>query len=267
MTTTRLQVPGVGPVDVTSTERGAGRPVLLLHGGAGPLSVIDFADRMAVELGVHVLVPTHPGFAGSSRPEQLRTIRQLAQVYVALLDALDLDDVLVVGNSIGGWTAAEIGLLHSPQVSGLVLVDAVGIEMPGHQVTDFFSLTFPEVAALSYAHPERHRIDPAALPPAVQAAMAGNRAALAVYGGGASMTDPTLPDRLGGIDVPTLVVWGDADRIADPEVGRAFAEGVPGARFVLLPQTGHLPQLESPDLLLAELGVVLAGPVSRPAQA
>jgi pimeloyl-ACP methyl ester carboxylesterase len=158
--------------------------------------------------------------------------------------------VAVVGNSTGGWTAAEPALLGSPRVTGLALVDAVGIDVPGHPVADFFALSFPELAELSYADPDRFRIDPSVLPPAAQAAMAGNRATLAVYAAD-GMTDPSLRARLAGIAVPTVVVWGDADRIVDAEVGRAYADAVPGARFELLPATGHLPQLESPEALLA----------------
>ena len=256
MPTTTVPVPDLGTVEVTLTDRGSGRPVLLLHGGAGPQSVTAFADRLADEHGVRVLVPTHPGFAGTPRPGPLGTVRQLGAVYAALLDTLDLTGVAVVGNSLGGWTAAELALVHSPRVTGLALVDAVGIDVPGHPVADFFSLTFPELARLSYADPERFRIDPASMPPAAQAAMAGNRATLAVYAGTA-MTDPGLRERLAAVAVPTVVVWGEADGIVDVEVGRAFAAAVPGARLELLPGTGHLPQLESPDRLLAALAPLL----------
>jgi pimeloyl-ACP methyl ester carboxylesterase len=79
--------------------------------------------------------------------------------------------------------------------------------------------------------------------------MAGNRAALAVYAG-ESMVDASLRGRLADISLPTLVLWGDSDGIADPDYGRAFAAAILAARFQLLPETGHLPQLESPRLLL-----------------
>ncbi|TQS44786.1 alpha/beta fold hydrolase [Cryptosporangium phraense] len=233
------------------TERGAGRPILLLHGGAGPFSVTGYAERLAAELPARVITPTHPGFDGTPRPDDLTTIGGLADVYVDFLDALDLTGVTVVGNSIGGWIAAEIGLRRSPRVDRLVLVDAVGLQVPGRPVADFFNLTFPQVAELSYYDPDAFRIDPDALPPAARAALAGNREALAVYA--APMEDPTLRDRLAAIDRPTLVVWGDSDRIVTPEYGRAYADAIPGARFELLPKTGHLPQLESPDLLTALL--------------
>src|SRR2546426_12810764 len=102
-----------------------------------------------------------------------------------------------------------MALRGSPRVARVVLVDAVGIEVPGHPVVDFFTLTMDQVAELSYHHPDEFRIDPSKMPPAQQTAMAGNRAALAVYGG--AMVDPTLLGRLRAIAVPALVLWGESD--------------------------------------------------------
>lgn len=64
------------------------------------------------------------------------------------------------------------------------------------------------------------------------------------------MVDSGLRGRLADVSLPTLVLWGDSDGIADADYGRAFAAAIPAARFQLLPDTGHLPQLESPQLLL-----------------
>jgi pimeloyl-ACP methyl ester carboxylesterase len=175
-----VDVAGVGPVEVSVAEYGSGQPFLLLHGGAGPQSVTGFAERFAAAHDVRVLVPTHPGFGGTPRPEALRSIPGLAALYNALLDQLDLQDVTVIGNSIGGWITAQIALLKSPRVSGIVLIDAVGIEVPGHPVADFFSLTMDEVFQRSFHNPEPFRVDPATLPPAAQAIAAGNRAAISV---------------------------------------------------------------------------------------
>ncbi len=220
---------------------------LLLHGGAGLRSVAGFADLLG-DGGTHrVIAPAHPGFDGTERPDALRTIPDLARHYAALLDELDLGDVTVIGNSIGGWIAAELALLHSPRVSRVIFVDSVGIELEGHPVADFFGLTLPEVADYSFYEPDKFRIDPSAMPPAAQQAMAGNRAALALYG--RTMIDPTLRGRLAAVDVTTVVIWGEADRIVDVDYGRAFAAAIPGAQFVLLEKTGHLPQLETPELL------------------
>jgi pimeloyl-ACP methyl ester carboxylesterase len=247
--TVTVATDGFDLVDVRVSDRGSGPAVLLLHGGAGTASVIDYADRLAAGRGVRALVPTHPGFDGTPRPAQLTTIGGLAELYVALLDELALDGVTVVGNSVGGWIAAEMGLLGSRRVERLVLVDAVGIEAPGYRIADVFSLTPTEIADLSFHDPDGHVPDARAMTPAERAALAGNRGALAVYAGQPAMTDPGLRRRLARVPYPTQVVWGADDGIADPGYGRVYAAAIPGATFELLPGSGHLPQLESPDLL------------------
>jgi pimeloyl-ACP methyl ester carboxylesterase len=252
-TTTRtITLNGSGAVPVTYSERGTGQALLLLHGGAGPQSVTGFADQLAEAEPARVITPVHPGFAGTPRPAGLSSVAALARLYVLLLDELGLTGVTVAGNSVGGWIAAEMALTGSARITGVVLVDAVGIEVPGHPVADFFSLTLDQVAELSYHDPGPFRIDPAAMSAEQQAAMAGNREALAVYAGTA-MNDPGLRARLGQIRVPTLVLWGDSDQIADPGYGRAFAAAIPGAQFRLLPATGHVPQIESPAQLLGAI--------------
>jgi pimeloyl-ACP methyl ester carboxylesterase len=249
-TTTRtITTDGIGPVPVTLTDRGEGRPFLLLHGGAGPMSVDGFADLLSASGAARVLVPVHPGFGGTPRPDGLDSISALARLYGKLLDDLGLTDVIVIGSSIGGWIAADLATLGSPRVAGVVLVDAAGLQLPDHPAADFFSLTMDQVADLSYYNPDAFRIDIDALPAPAKAAMAGNRAALGVYGG-AAMADPGLLARLPAVAVPVLVTWGEADRMIPPEHGEAYAKSIPGAEFLLIPRAGHMPQLEAPDELL-----------------
>src|SRR6202167_1582639 len=206
--TRTVPVDGIGPVEVPVADYGSGQPFLLLHGGAGPASVTGFAEQFAATHDVRVLVPTHPGFGGTPRPEALNSVGGLGALYNALVGQLDLQDVTVIGNSIGGWITAEIALLKSPRVSGIVLIDAVGIEVPGHPVADFFSLTMDEVFQRSFHNPAPIRIDPATLPPAAQALAAGNQGGSSVSAA-ATMTDPALAGRLGTLEIPTLVLWGD----------------------------------------------------------
>ena len=243
-----VRVAGVGTVEVSVTDRGEGRPFLLLHGGGGPLTVNAFADLLAEQRTARVINPTHPGFAGTPRPDSLAGIPGLAALYIALLAELELEGVTVIGNSIGGWIAAEMALLDTSAISGFVLVDAVGIEVSGHPIAEFFALTPRQVAELSYHDPDRFGIDPSKLSPEALKVMAGNRATLAVYA--QAMSDAGLEQRLAGVTKPTLVIWGDSDHIADADYGRAFAKAIPGARFQLLRDTGHLPQIETPGLLL-----------------
>lgn len=239
-----------GEVPVTVTERGAGAPVLLLHGGAGPASFAGFADQLAARFPFRVLTPVHPGFDGTPRPEALDSVRKLAEVYGRLLAELDLTGVTVVGNSIGGWVAAELALAAPDRVSRLVIIDGAGLDSADHPMADFYSLTLDQITELSWANPEGHRIDLSALTDAQRAIAGGNRAALATYGG-PTMADPTLAGRLSGITADTLVVWGEADRMMTPAYGKEYAAAIGGASFRLLPAAGHLPQLETPAAVLA----------------
>ncbi|MEU2714457.1 alpha/beta fold hydrolase [Streptomyces sp. NPDC007205] len=131
-----------GDIDLSFTvdERGKGHPFLLLHGGGGPQTVAGFAGLLAQQRPARVVTPVHPGFGGTARPDWLTDVPTLAQVYVRLLEELGLEDVTVVGNSIGGWIAAETALLGSDRISSVVLVNAAGIHVPGHPVADPFSL-------------------------------------------------------------------------------------------------------------------------------
>jgi pimeloyl-ACP methyl ester carboxylesterase len=249
-TTKTVNVTGIGPIGVTVEERGDGQPYLLLHGGAGPQSVAKFEQLLAEKGGNRVFAPTHPGFSATPRPDDLNSVAKLAALYLTLLDDLGLEDVTVIGNSVGGWIAAELALLASPRISRIVLLDAVGIEVEGHPVADVSGLSVAEIQALSFHDPTPFRVDPAAIPDAQKAIMAANSAALAIYAGSPAMADPTLLGRLSGIAIPTSVLWGESDQIVEPAYGRAYAAAIDGALFEVLSATGHMPQMETPDRVL-----------------
>jgi pimeloyl-ACP methyl ester carboxylesterase len=243
-----------GTLDVTVDLHGEqGCPLLLLHGGGGPGTVTPFAGLLAEQRSARVFVPVHPGFDGTARPPWLTEVAALAQVYAQLLDALDLRDVAVIGNSIGGWIAAELAAVGSDRISSVTLVNAVGIPVPGHPIADTFSLTPLELSRLSFHDPSKFRFDPSTLTDAQRAVVAANREALRVYSGSHAMADPTLPERLAKVTCPTLVVWGASDQVVDADYGRAYAQAIPDAEFRLLEGTGHMPQAETPEQLLPVL--------------
>ncbi len=143
---------------LTVEESGAGRPFPLLHGGAGPASMRVLATRLAEALPARTLAPIHPGFGLTDRPDELTSI---ASLYATLLDQLALEDVAVIGNSIGGWIAAELALLEPPALTQLILIDAVGIDVPGNPVADVSSLQVPEIMKLSFHDPSPFLRNPA----------------------------------------------------------------------------------------------------------
>ncbi|GAB2864141.1 alpha/beta fold hydrolase [Lentzea nigeriaca] len=214
---------------------------LLLHGGGGVHTMTSFADLLRERTGSQVLVPTHPGFGGTPKPAELTGVAELARHYVALLDELGLTDVTVLGNSFGGWLAAEIALCASPRVSAAVIVNGIGVEVEGHPVTDVRGFTLAEIQAHSWHDPAKAPTGPS---PDVRALIGYT---------GPSMSDPALLDRLGDVRIPVRVLWGESDRIVSPAYGKAYAAAIPSATFTLLPRTGHLPQLETPEDLLEAL--------------
>jgi pimeloyl-ACP methyl ester carboxylesterase len=229
-------------------QRGAGKTALVLHGGGGPASVFAFADDLAKHY--HVITPTHPGFADTTRPSYMSSVKDLARSYALLIERSSLQDVLVIGFSLGGWVAAEMAASHPNGIAGLVLVDAVGIEVPGQDVLDVFSIAPNDIASFSYHAPDRFRIDMAKLTEQQAMTMRSNFAALAVYGRNQNMQDPELRGRLVAVELPALVVWGESDRVVFPEYGRSYATAFPNTRFELIPECGHSPQIERPQRLL-----------------
>jgi len=246
--TRTLRVGLADEVEVTIQDRDRTRPYLLLHGGGGAATMAGFADLLAERTHSRVLLPTHPGFGGTPKAAALTGVTALAQAYVALLEQLDVTDVTVIGNSFGGWLAAEIALQQSPRVSGAVIVDGAGIAVENHPVTDVRGLSLAEIQAYSWHDPSK-----APAPPSTGGTGPSPDVQALIGYTGPVMTDPTLLSRLGGIDLPVHVIWGESDRIVDPEYGKAYAAAIPKATFTLLPRTGHLPQLETPDELLGAL--------------
>jgi pimeloyl-ACP methyl ester carboxylesterase len=242
----------VGSLELTVQNHDHTRPFLLLHGGGGVRTMTGFADLLSERTHSRVLLPTHPGFGGTPKADGLTTVTDLAEAYIALLDELDLADVTVIGNSFGGWLAAEIALLDSPRVSGAVIIDGIGIEVEGHPLTDVSGLSPAELAAHSFHDPVKAPIPPAKPGTSGSTGPSPDVAALISYTG-PTMSDPTLTERLAEIHIPVHVLWGESDGIVDPEYGKAYAAAIPLSTFTLIPRSGHLPQVETPEELLGEL--------------
>jgi pimeloyl-ACP methyl ester carboxylesterase len=230
-------------------EAGSGRPAMIVHGGGGPMTVAALSAHLAETM--HTITPTLPGFNGAPRPESMQTIGDIADALLAWLAEQAFTDVLVVGSSIGGWIAAEMAVRDpDARVSGLVLIDAVGIEVDGEPITDFFALDPRGVVEHSFHDPDRFFVDPATLPPEQIATQQANMATLRAIAGDPYMHDPSLRDRLTEVDIPALVIWGDSDGVVTPGYGRAYAAALPNATFELVADAGHLPQIEQPAATL-----------------
>lgn len=237
-------------LEMTITIEGDGRPAMVLHGGGGPLTVAAISAHLARDM--QVFTPVHPGWNATPRPARFNRVADIAKAYLAFLKAEGLQDVLLVGSSMGGWLAAEMASTDRDGLIGaIVLINAVGIEVPDQPMPNFFGLSPREIAEHSFFDPNRFFVDPATMPPERIAAQRANIATLQVYAGTPYMHDPSLADRLGGIKVPALLVWGEGDRIVTPAYGRTFAKAIPDAEFASVLRAGHLPQIEQPEATFA----------------
>ena len=142
-----------GGLTVTIQEFGEnteGTGVLVLHGGAGPRTVAGISSALSEH--AYVVTPTHPGFDGTPRPERFDTVADLAVAYLDLLDTLDLKGVMVIGNSVGGWIAAEMALRDNKgRIGALTLLNAVGIHahMVENRVVDPRTMAPSDISQLS----------------------------------------------------------------------------------------------------------------------
>ncbi|MCU1529872.1 MAG: hydrolase [Frondihabitans sp.] len=246
----------------TGLEPGTAPTALVLHGGGGPFTVANIAEHLAATH--HVITPTHPGWNGTARPDDLDSIPGLARLYLDLLAKRDLHDDVVIGSSLGGWIAAEMAATDAAaRIGRLVIIDGGGIEVESEPMVDFFSLDPRGVAEHSWYDADAFFVDPATLDPARVRAQRANMQTMGVYAGDPYMHDPALPARLADITAPTLLIWGAADRVFTPGYGRAYAGLIPGARFELVERAGHLPHLERPEVTL-ELVDAFAGAGSAP---
>jgi pimeloyl-ACP methyl ester carboxylesterase len=254
---TRLEVRGA---QVRYRRGGDGTPLLYLHGEAEPLGWQPLHAALARHFDV--IVPDHLGFGGSDRPEWLEGMDDLVLHYVDVLDTLELDRVHLMGSSFGGWLAAEVAVLCPHRVDGLILVAALGLHVDGAPVRDTFMLTPEEHARLSVYDPALadRLLAPAADEVAARRQLEERlkgQATLALLAWQPLLHDPKLARRLNRIRARTLVVWGDDDRLVPGDHGRAYAEGIPGAKLEIVADCGHLPQYERPETVVTQVRAFL----------
>jgi pimeloyl-ACP methyl ester carboxylesterase len=228
-------------------EGGAGRPLLYLH-GAGTFWWMPVHDLLARRR--RVLLPVHPGFGASEGLEAIESIEDLVFHTLDVLDTLGLDQVDVIGLSLGGWLGAELALRHPARVSRLVLVDAAGVRVLGVPMGDPFMLSPPKVRELMFHDPTSavaRAVLPDTPPPErLESVLRGREAAARLLWNPAPQYRK-LTSRLWRIAAPSLVVWGREDRLIPLAYGEAWARGIPGARLHVVDHCGHLPPFEHPE--------------------
>lgn len=243
-------------------EAGSGdSALLLLHGTGGHLEA--FSRNIGSLCARHrVIAYDLPSHGWSDGPERSYEIAGYIRHLTALMDALGLEQASFVGQSLGGWIVSRLAIDDPAKVARLILVGTGGATA----IPAVMSLIRDSSRAAAGAPTEdavRRRLswlfsDPSALPDEL---VEVRRAIYAQSDGPArmekalSLQDPTTrqrnlisPEEWSRIKTPTLVIWGEQDQTAPPEVGRDVAGWVPGGVFLPVPHAGHWPQFERPDL-------------------
>src|ERR1700730_5063954 len=234
-------------IELEILRRGAGTPVLLLHGMDTVHPQARFLDILGRD--AEIIAPSSPGFGNTKRPADFDTIYDLVRLYLAVLDELPYERVALLGLSFGGWLAAEVAVASCHRVSKLILVDPVGIKLGAPEprdILDVFNINPAEGRRCSWHDPAKAP-DYDAMSDEELVIHARNWEALCLYAWHPYMYNPQLKHWLGRIKVPTLMLWGASDGVVTPDYGRAYSRLIPGARFEVIEQAGHHPEIEQPE--------------------
>ena len=239
----------LGAFDVRVWSAGSGAPVLYLHGFEHHPGAASFLDRIA--RNHEVRAPELPGYGESTGFEEFHDVIDVALYYRRLIESWNKGPVDVIGHSLGGMFAAEVAALSPHLVRRLVLVDAYGLWLDDHPMSDPFALSPKDLESAKWH-------DPAKAPVPEPSAFEGgaDHGALAIFRaqnlGTATKFMWPIPDhglrrRLPYVQAQTLIVHGKADGLIPIAYAEAFARLIPKARIAAIRNAGHLPMIEAED--------------------
>ena len=251
---------------------GAGPPVILIHGFGGSMWQWEYQQH---QLSQHfrVLTLDLPGAGLSDKPDIDYRPDQMLDYFVGFMDAMKIPHATLVGNSMGAGLVIGMALTHPARVAKLALVDG----LPQHVME---KLTSPSVRrALESSAPswlvsfgntlfgglmiesvlQEIVYDQTLLTPAVLERSNRNRQLpglikpIMTVRENLPLWESGFATRLAAITHPTLVLWGEEDRVFPVAVGEELHRTIKGSRFIRVPKAGHIPQWERPDVVNQEL--------------
>lgn len=247
----------VDGLDTAYRRKGSGEPLLYLHGAGLTRNWLPLYELLSQSFDV--IVPEHPGFGDTKMPPWLKSVDDLVLHYDALLDALGLEGVHLVGHSLGAWVAASLAYTYPKRFRSLTLITPVGLRVPGAPMTDAFRLG-PDTAMdvlLSGAPVEKYAEffeQGGELEDTIQAYAESITFARLLWN---PRYDVRLDRRLRRIKVPTLVVAAEDDRLVPLAHPQRWAQLIDGATMTTIEgdgeATGHLLIIQAPERLSATI--------------
>lgn len=261
-----VQVNG-GAVHYWEIGRGNGRALLLLHGGLGDAALHWKPVMPLLAEEFHAIAPDLPGFGQTPAVPALQ-IKTLVAWIASFLGAIEVDQAVIIGSSLGGVVARLFAAAYPARVPAAILINGGGVpDMPGflrtlERLPVISNLVFGQLGRMGTSANTLKRMvhnpDILTLDFAQQV-----RAAAPGYAALMRMLAASPPPDAQTPMVPTLILWGANDQIATIQEAEAVKASIPGATLTTIEQCGHLPQLEAPDVFVWQVSNFLDR-LSRP---
>ena len=274
---TFAQATATTPADKTATvygarihylEAGSGPVVILLHGLGGDSS--NWALTIApLAAKFRVIVPDQIGFGRSDKPLLNYRVATLVDFLDGFMKQVGAERASLVGNSLGGFTAAAFALAHPEKVERLVLVDAAGFRMPNDLDPRTLNALNPSTreqakTILSMIFYNKQFITDAAVDMMLtRHVTAGDGYTVQRFIDSIAHGEDMLDGKLGGIKQPTLIVWGREDQLTPMWMAERFKKEINGSEIVVFDKCGHVPQMEKAAEFNAAVMKFLGGEVAN----
>jgi pimeloyl-ACP methyl ester carboxylesterase len=239
-----------------------GEPLLYLHGAGGNTGVDGFLEELGKDF--KVFAPHFPGYGESTGNEHIDDVIDAALFYHELMDELRIPTANIVGHSMGGMLAAEIAALDVHRAKKLVLASPAGFWLDANPIPDFFAAQLDEIGALLFHDPKSPMAQMMTAIPedfkALETMYVERVKRLAT----ASkflwpIPDRGLKKRAYRIQSPTLVVWGESDRLIPPVYAKEFTSRIKGSKLETIKQAGHMLMYEQPEAFVKSVKNFLKG--------
>ena len=224
---------------------GNGPPLVFFHGAGGSSGWQAYHEDLASQYTVYV--PSQPGFNGTEGPTWVKTIKDVAQFNHMFIDALGLQDIVLMGSSMGGWVSAEMAAMDDHNLNALILVDAAGIKPVQGEIAEIFMVSAATRLEQRFHDPsqvENYENYAREMTPEDQLVAHSNAITASQLCWRPYLNDPSLPHTLARVDTPTLIVWGREDAIIPVECGHLFQQAINGSQLSIIDNCGHSPAIE-----------------------
>jgi pimeloyl-ACP methyl ester carboxylesterase len=238
----------VGELTISYLKGGRGRPLLYLHGLGGWGRWESY--HLAMGITNLVYAPQLPGWPDGQIPPSVTSVRDYARILVQFLDAVEVNAVDLVGHSFGGWIALCMAVEHPQRVAKLVLIDAMGLDVPAAPAANlesmdenvFLKAAFAQIGEVVIRGDFGGVVEDVRQGQEFQKQWKGREIVARLVHG--QYADPELTKKVNAITADTLIVWGREDGVVPWPHGEVLAAAIPRARLTVITDAGHTPMRE-----------------------